>query len=225
VSNRELRVSSFVLAILVLSAACSSGGSSGSGSSGGSAGGSSTTLTTAGGTTSSSSSTIPKGYATLAALLLTNVPRGLELQPDKLADTGATNLDKAIQDAVAANAAEVLKRAGFVFGYQRSWADAGQVQHDVVFLYQFAAAAGASQYVTDRVAELEDVNAELTISRFPVLIAGAVGLHSESPTSSFGVVVLSKGVYAVEAVSTEASAHDQSTAAAALADAQDKRLP
>ncbi|MDP9335795.1 MAG: hypothetical protein M3Q30_21160 [Actinomycetota bacterium] len=216
-SNRELRVSSFLLVVLVVGAACSSGSAS--------SGGSSTTSTTAGGTTSSSSSTIPEGFATLAARMLTNVPRGLALQPDKIADTGATNLDKAIQDAVAPNAAEVLRGAGFVAGYQRSWAGADLAQHDVVFLYQFASAAGAARYVTDRVSELEAANAGLTISRFAVLIAGAVGLHSEGPDSSFGVVVFSKGVYAVEALSTDASKDDQSLAAAALAEAQNQRLP
>jgi hypothetical protein len=75
------------------------------------------------------------------------------------------------------------------------------------------------------VSELEAANAALTIGRFAVLIAGAVGLHSESPDSSFGVVVFSKGVYAVEALSTDASKNDQSLAAAALAGAQNQRLP
>jgi hypothetical protein len=223
VSKRELRVPAFLLAALVVGAACSSGSAS-SGES------STTTSTTVGGTTissspSSSTTTIPTGYATLAALLLTNVPRGLTLQPDKIADTGATNLDKAVQDAVASNAAQVLKGAGFTAGYQRSWASVDLAQHDVIFLYQFASAAGAAQYATDRVSELEAANAALAIGRFAVFIAGAVGLHSESPDSSFGVVVFSKGVYAVEALSTDASKNDQSFAAAALAGAQNQRLP
>src|SRR5439155_11942547 len=104
VSNRELRVPAFLLAALVVGVACSSGSASSGGSS-------TTTSTTVGGPTSSLSSTttIPEGYATLAALLLTNVPRGLTLQPDKIGDTGATNLDKAIQHAVAPNEAQVLK--------------------------------------------------------------------------------------------------------------------
>jgi hypothetical protein len=220
VSNRELRVPAFLLAVLVVGAACSSGSASSGDSS-------TTTSTTARVTTNSSSSTTttPEGYATLAALLLTNVPRGLTLQPDKIADTGATNIDKAIQDAVAPNAAQVLRGAGFTAGYQRSWASADLAQHDVVFLYQFASAAGATRYVTDRVSELEAANAGLTISRFPVLIAGAIGLHSESPDSSFAVVVFSKGVYVAEALSTDASKNDQSLAAAALAEAQNLRLP
>ena len=217
-SNRELRVSSFVLATLILGAACSSGGASSDGSS-------TTTLPISGDTTSSSPTTIPEGYAKIASLLLTNVPRGLPLQPDKFADTGATNLDKAIQDAVATNAGDVLRRARFVVGYQRSWADADQARQDVVFLYEFASAAGAAQYVTDRVSELETVNADAQLAQFPVLIAGAVGLHSESPSSSFAVVVFSKGVYVVEALSTDASKNDQSSTAAALADAQNQRLP
>src|SRR5207253_2960176 len=133
--NRELRVSSFVLTILVLSgldlgAACSSGGASSDGSA--------TTLPISGDTTSAPSTTIPEGYAKIASLLLTNVPRGLPLQPDKFADTGATNLDKATQHAITANAGDVLRRAGFVVGYQRSWAAKDQAQQDVLFLYEFA---------------------------------------------------------------------------------------
>jgi len=72
VSNRELRVSSFVLATLILGAACSSGGSSSDGSS-------TTTLPISGDTTSTTPTTIPEGYAKIASLLLTNVPRGLPL--------------------------------------------------------------------------------------------------------------------------------------------------
>jgi hypothetical protein len=156
--------------------------------------------------------------------MLASVPRGLVLDSDKDADTGATNLAKAIQDAVAPNAATVLKGAGFVAGYQRSWSDADQAQHDVVFLYQFATPAGAARYVTSRVSELESVNSQ-QLSPFPVLIAGAVGLHNETATSSFGVVVSPKGVYVVEAVSTDASTLNQSLNAVALANAQLQRLP
>jgi hypothetical protein len=156
--------------------------------------------------------------------MLTSVPRGLVLDSDQEADTGATNLAKAIQDAVAPDAATVLKGAGFVAGYQRSWADADQVQHDVVFLYQFATPAGAARYVTSRVSELESVNSQ-QLSPFSVLIAGAVGLHNETANSSFGVVVAPKGVYVVEAVSTDASTLNQSLNAVALANAQLQRLP
>jgi hypothetical protein len=147
------------------------------------------------------------------------------LQPDGVADTGATNLAKAIQDNVAANAGEVLKHAGFVAGYQRAWAQTDQARQNVVFLYQFATAAGAAEYAMNRVRQLEQVNAQGTLSRFPVLIAGAVGVRSESPTASFGAVVFSKGVFAVEAVATDSSQSDQSLVAAALAAAQDQRLP
>jgi len=94
-----------------------------------------------------------------------------------------------------------------------------------VFLYEFSSAAGAARYVPDRVSELETVNADAKLGTFPVLIAGAVGLHSESPTSSFAGVLFSKGVYVVEALSTDASKNDQSLTAAALADAQNQRLP
>jgi hypothetical protein len=207
---------------LVLAAACSSGGSSAKPP----PSGSSTSAAPIGGpSTSSPTSTPAQAYATIAALLLTSAPSGLALQPDGVADTGATNLAKAIQDNVAANAGEVLKHAGFVAGYQRAWAQADQARQNLVFLYQFATAAGAAEYATNRVRELEQVNAQATITTFPVLIAGAVGVRSESATASFGAVVLSKGVFAVEAVATDASMSDQSLVAAALAAAQYQRLP
>src|SRR4051794_31129951 len=64
----------------------------------------STTTTEATSTTPSSSgtttTTIDPDYSAIAKLLPTNVPSGLPLQPDRLADTGATNLAKAIQDDV-----------------------------------------------------------------------------------------------------------------------------
>jgi hypothetical protein len=234
VSNRELRVFSIAVALLVVGAACSSGGSSAKAPPGGSSTSATTdpnstpggsTIPATGATTSSPTSTPAAGYASIAALLLTTVPSGLALQPDRVADTGATNLAKAIQDNVAANAGEVLRHAGFVAGYQRAWAQADQARQNLVFLYRFATAAGAAEYAMNRVSELEQVNAQATMSRFPVLITGAVGLRSESSTSSFGAVMFSKGVFAVEAVATDASKSDQSLVAAALADAQRQRLP
>ena len=228
VSNREPRVFSIAVAVLVVGAACSSGGSSaktppGVSSTSATPGGSTTPAT--GAATSSPTSTPAQAYAAIGALLLTTVPSGLALQPDGVADTGATNLAKAIQDNVAANAGEVLKHAGFVAGYQRAWAQTDQARQNVVFLYQFATAAGAAEYAMNRVLELEQVNAQATMSRFPVLITGAVGLRSESAASSFGAVMFSKGVFAVEAVATDGSKSDQSLVAAALAAAQYQRLP
>jgi hypothetical protein len=232
VSDRGLRVSSVVFA-LVLGAACSSSGSNAKAP----PDASSTTIVSVGGTTApgtgttTGSSTTPSsstfgnhGDPTVAALLLTDVPSGFARQPDSVADTGPTNLTKAIQDEVAANAAQVLRQTGFVSGYQRAWADAGQVRQDIIFLYRFATAAGAAQYANNRAAEVrfQSVGA---INAFAVFLPSGIGLHSETPESSFAAVTFSKGVYAVEALSTNGVKEDQSPAAAALANAQFQRLP
>jgi hypothetical protein len=237
VSNRGLRVGASACAFVVLTivgSACSSSGSGGSSAESTVPDGvviDSTTSTTS--TTPSSSvptsTTVAPGYAALANLLPTDVPSGLVLQPDRLADTGATNLAKAIQDDVTTDAGQTLRDAGFVSGYQRAWADADGVRQNVLYLYQFKTAAGAAQYVTRRAAALEQESAQANgggpASHFPVLISGAIGLRSESADSSFGAVVFSKGVYAVLAQSTDTGKVDESADASALAAAQNLRLP
>jgi hypothetical protein len=221
----------------VVGAACSSGGASGGSSDSTVNDGSvigTTTDSSATTTTPSSSAptttTIDPNYATLAALLPTNVPSGLPLQPDRLADTGATNLSKAIQDDVSADAGSTLRSAGFVIGYQRAWTNSAAVKQNTLFVYKFKTAAGAAQYASSRAAALESENSPNaveggSIGHFPVLIPGAVGLHSEGTQSSFGAVVFSKGVYSVVAVATDAGNVDQSGNAAALAAAQNLILP
>ncbi|MDQ1475825.1 MAG: hypothetical protein QOE62_1054 [Actinomycetota bacterium] len=238
--NRGLRHLASALALCVLGvvgAACSSGGASGGSSDSTVNDGSvigTTTDSSATTTTPSSSAptttTIDPNYATLAALLPTNVPSGLPLQPDRLADTGATNLSKAIQDDVSADAGSTLRSAGFVIGYQRAWTNSAAVKQNTLFVYKFKTAAGAAQYASSRAAALESENSPNaveggSIGHFPVLIPGAVGLHSEGTQSSFGAVVFSKGVYSVVAVATDAGNVDQSGNAAALAAAQNLILP
>jgi hypothetical protein len=227
VSDRGLRVTSFMVFALVLGAACSSSGSNANATDA-----SSTTVTSVGGTTvpgtgtTTTSSTSPSNHGdpTVAALILTDVPSGFAQQPDSVADTGPTNLAKAVQDEVAANAAQVLRQTGFVSGYQRAWADAGQVRQDIIFLYRFATADGAAQYARNRAAEVRFQSVG-PINAFAVFLPSGIGLHSETADSSFAAVTFAKGVYAVEALSTNGVKEDQSVAAAALANAQFQRLP
>jgi hypothetical protein len=226
-----------VVFVVVVGAACSSSGSGGDSSEStvtdGSVIGTTTTLEAASTTPSSAgttTTTIDPDYAALAKLLPTNVPSGLPLQPDQLADTGATNLAKAIQDDVSNDAAGLLRSAGFVIGYQRAWADSDAIRQNTLFLYQFKTAAGAAQYAAARASSLENENSPIAdagapIARFPVLIPGAIGLHSESTRSSFGAVAFSKGVYSVVALVTDAGKVDQSANAAALAAAQNLLIP
>jgi hypothetical protein len=227
-----------LVVFVVAGSACSSSGSGGDSSEStvtdGSVIGTTTTLEATSTTPSSSAgtttTTIDPDYAALAKLLPTNVPSGLPLQPDRLADTGATNLAKAIQDDVSNDAGGLLRSAGFVIGYQRAWADSNAIRQNTLFLYQFKTAAGAAQYSAGRASTLESENSPIAdagapIARFPVLIPGAIGLHSESTQSSFGAVVFSKGVYSVVALVTDAGKVDQSANAAALAAAQNLLIP
>lgn len=238
-SNSGLRAFVFVAALLIVGAACSSGGSKGAPADSSTTVASSTpessapsgttapvTGTTAdGATTSSTPTTIAAEYKLIAGLMIVNVPSGFVLQPDRVADTGATNLAKAIQDSAAGDATSVLRQAGFTLGYQRAWLAAGGDRQNAIFLYQFATPTGAAQYTADRIAEIEGTLPIGEIKTFPVLLAGAVGLHGESATSSFAAIVVSKGVYSIEAVATAGTNADQSLDAAALANAQYQRLP
>jgi hypothetical protein len=239
--NRGLRHLASAIAFCVLGVvgtACSSGATSGGSTDStvndgaviGTTTDPSVTTTTPSSSAPSTTTTIDPDYATLAALLPTNVPSGLPLQPDRLADTGATNLSKAIQDDVSADAGDTLRSAGFVIGYQRAWTNAAAVKQNTLFVYKFKTAAGAAQYASSRASALESENSPNavqggSIGHFPVLIPGAVGLHSEGTQSSFGAVVFSKGVYSVVAVATDAGNIDQSGNASALAAAQNLLLP
>ena len=236
--TRTARVSLSVSVVVVLGAACSSGGSGAKTAPDSSSttvpGGGSTTsagATTAPGASTTSSqpslptTTVVPGFETLAGLLLTTVPARFALLPDRVADTGPTNLAKAIEDEVAPHAADVLRTTGFVRGYQRAWSDAAAERQDTVFLYQFATAAGATQYAANRAGEIVALGARGPIKTFAVLLPGAIGLHSETVDSSFAVVTVAKGVYAIQATVTDGTNKDQSLDASALAAAQFQRLP
>jgi hypothetical protein len=224
-----------IVVVSVLLTACSSGGSNGEpdpflATSTTVPGGStvSTTATTTTASTSSTSttpSTIASAYASIAALMLTDAPSGFLIQPDRVADTGATNLAKALQDDVSRDAGNVLRGAGFVRGYQRAWVDATGVRQNVVYLYEFATPQGAASYAAHRSATIASLPSRGPVKEFPAFLAGAVGWHSESAVSSFGAVVVPKGVYYVEATSSDGAKVDQSNFAIMLADAQLKRLP
>jgi hypothetical protein len=225
VSHRVPRVVSVVLALAVFAAACSSGGSKGADS---------TTTTTTNDlallTTTSGGlpTTTIAGDPTLAVLLLQDAPSGFLKVPDKLADSGPTNLAKAINDEGSADGGRYLQQTGFVSGYQRVWSSSDSVRQNVIFLYRFKTAEGAAQYATNRASELQSfgtVDGAPPITTFNVPMPGGVGLHSEFASLSFGAVVFSKGVYSVQAVSTDGANVDQTVGVVAIAQAQFDRLP
>ena len=193
---------------------------------------STTSTTTAGSTTT----TVAAG-PTLASLILKDAPSKYQLQPESAADTGPTGLHKAALDDVLNSpgaATAILRRDGFVAGYQRQWASAGNVDQNFIFLYQFATPAGAQAYVQHWAAAIEGANSGTAPVAFtPALVPGATGLRAQDADGAQGVVLFAKGPYAVQALSTISAQYnakkptypDQSVPASLLAAAQYILLP
>ena len=168
----------------------------------------------------------------LADLILGEGPPGFEQQPDDVGDTGPTNLAKATDDDISPEAGRALVSAGFQGGYQRQWTSVDDIgntlNQDFVFLYRFATPEGAEAWVRHWRVTLIDTNtgaAPLT-SFEPPLIPGAVGISAIDPKQgSTGVVLFTKGPYAVQAFVIGGPSVDQSGAAADMAYAQYQRLP
>ena len=85
----------------------------------------------------------------LAKLIPSSVPSGFTQVPDDVADTGPANITKAAQDDLDRNGAAILRQAGFLQGYQRTWTKPGGGGDDnILLLYQFATPEGASSTPT-----------------------------------------------------------------------------
>lgn len=84
--------------------------------------------------------------------LISAVLPGFVVQPDTLAGTGAIDLAKAAAGDGSGDAAAVLRRDGFVAGYERLWRGGGGAQL-LVSVYQFASDDGARAYFTREVAD------------------------------------------------------------------------
>jgi hypothetical protein len=82
----------------------------------------------------------------LEALIVTSSPPGYAQIDDSEADTGPSDLAKAVRDDGGADAEAVLADAGFVSGYQRSWQTEDGSGMIIDFLYQFSKADGAVSY-------------------------------------------------------------------------------
>ena len=179
---------------------------------------------------SSSSSTtttsVPAG-PTLESLILKVVPSLYEREPDSLANTGPTDLDKAASDDVfSRDARGALVRAGFVRGYQRQWSSNDTVGQNFIFVYQFATPAGAKSYLpTWRAAAVSGSTRAAPVPFTPTNIPDAIGLRALDGRGSSGVVLFAKGPYAVQALVTGRPRIDQSSPATILALAQYALLP
>jgi hypothetical protein len=164
----------------------------------------------------------------LEPLILKDAPSGFARQADALAATGPVDIDKAVQDDpfTGENAArQILLAAGFLRGYQRQWATEPAVNQNFVYVYQFETPEGAASYITHWQAAAVAGPTRSAPVPFASGLPGAVGLKGNDERGSSGLVLFSKGPYAVQAVVTGDTGVDQSGPATALALAQYALLP
>jgi hypothetical protein len=193
----------------------------------------STTVPTGTGPTIATTTTVPRPK--VADLILSDAGPGFLVQPDAIADTGPTNIAKAADDDVSANAGKALRATKFLDGYQRQWLNAGadgNNNNDFIFLYEFATPGGAELWAQQWRQTLENTpHAGAALTSFsPAEIPGAMGLSSSNKSGSTGAVIFSKGNYAVQVIVNNVNlsggaSTDQSGAATALAVEQYQRLP
>ncbi len=164
----------------------------------------------------------------LASLVLEDAPSGFPRKPNTLADTGPTNLEKAVRDDALSDerdARQALTAAGFLRGFQRQWSTEPAVSQNFLYVYQFATPAGAKSYLSHwRSAVIAGASRAAPVPFTPSL-AGAIGLKANDPRGASGVVLFSKGPYAVQAVTTSGPRTDQAGESTALAYAEYARLP
>lgn len=160
-------------------------------------------------------------------MILKVAPSQYAREPDALADTGPTDLEKAaLDDVVSRDPRAALVNAGFVRGYQRQWSGDNTVGQNFIFVYQFATPAGAQSYLpTWRDAAIAGNTRAAPVPFSPTVIPGAIGLRGSDRRGSSGVVLFTKGPYAVQALVTGRPNIDQSFAVSALALAQYALLP
>jgi hypothetical protein len=211
-------------AVAVVAGGCSSG----SGKAGPTTTAEAPASTTTRAPATTSTTTIPIPGPPLEPLILKNAPSGFPRKPDSLADTGPTDLEKAVIDDALSDEREArraLKSAGFRRGYQRQWSTENGVGQNFVYVYQFATPAGAISYLSHWRASVIAGAARAAPVPFTSSVPGAIGLQGNDARGSSGVVLFAKGPYAVQAVSTDGPRIDESTPTTALAFAQYALLP
>jgi hypothetical protein len=132
--------------------------------------------------------------AKLEPKLIKTVPAGYTQEDDSVGDTGPSDLAKAVRDDGSDDAREVLTREGFVAGYQRYWTKGDDEIID--FIYQFATATGANDYLQRSVQSFGMSDEETTSTAFAVPnIPGAKGFTLKTPDGDSTVVVFARGTY------------------------------
>jgi len=179
-------------------------------------------------TSTSTPTTVTFPGPALEPLVLEEAPSGYGRKPDTLADTGFTDLNKAVRDdalSAEADARQALVSAGFLRGYQRQWSTEPAVSQNFMYVYQFATPEGAAQYLSHWTATATAGASRAGPLPFTPTVPGWIGLKADDALGSSGVVLFSKGPYAVQAVSTGAPGIDQADPTTTLAFAQFARLP
>jgi len=171
--------------------------------------GASSSPTSAGTPTSADTTTAPADGATVPAqstslehLLIANVPKGFTRQADDVGDTGPSDLAKAIRDDDDPRAGKAFRAERFLRGYQRLWV--GPKQSEIlVFVYQFATAAGAKHdFERDKAAlqaEQPPGSKTFSIPGFPAATSTAI-LGTSTDTSA-AIALFTVGPYNAQVVS------------------------
>lgn len=166
----------------------------------------------------------------LAAKMIDEIP-GYALQPDRVGDTGPSDLAKAADDdggGVAARA--LLTRLGFTAGYQRLFRNDDASVTIVLFLYRFDDADGATAYARHWQSEFTGPTPESGVTRSaPKSVPGLDGALEVTVRDDHGntsqMVVFAKGDHVASVlVQATTDAEPEPPSAADLAVEQSKRL-
>ncbi len=199
-----------------------------------------TTTTRADGSTSVPPSTWPEDQLhhvaptpatdALAAKMIDEIP-GYALQPDRVGDTGPSDLAKAADDDGGGLAARaLLSRLGFTAGYQRLFRNDDASVTIVLFLYRFDDADGATAYARHWQSEFTGPTPESGVTRSaPKSVPGIDGALEVTVRDDHGntsqMVVFAKGDHVASVlVQATTDAEPEPPSAADLAVEQSKRL-
>jgi hypothetical protein len=167
---------------------------------------------------------VAKTFDDLGKALKISVPGGYVLQPDHVGDTGPSDLEKASRDDGAADAHDVLTRTRFVRGYQRMWSRS-EKDDIVIYLYQFADNAGATEYTNRLTTSATTPASGVTMTTYTVPgISGAAGVNASDPTFASSSVLFVKGPYSVQVEVNGTSLTGLQPLATAVAEEQYSRL-
>ena len=144
-------------------------------------------------------------FSPLEALLVNSLPDGYVQVDDVEADTGPSNLSKAVSDDGGVDGEAVLIGAGFMNGHQRLWQNGDQTSTVYIRLYEFSNANGAATY-RDR--EIEYLDNDDVHEAVPFEVAGILDASGRSLADMTvregrpSVVLFSKDSYFVQIVVT-----------------------